>query len=88
METTKIVGLNTKWYRYQLGITQEQLSDITNYKTAYISVIETGDSNLTINTIDIISKALNVKPKQLFDEDTTNKAIDLPTRVDMYARNK
>lgn len=54
MNTSKLVGLNTKWYRYQLVMTQGDLSDSTNFKTAYISVIETGESNITSNTIDLV----------------------------------
>lgn len=84
MNTSKLIGLNTKWYRYQLGITQEKLADITDYKTAYISVIETGDSNLTSNTIDAIAKALKIKPVQLLDEDTAKKALKLPPRINMF----
>lgn len=37
MTTSKLIGLNTKWYRYQNNMTQENLSEITELKTAYIS---------------------------------------------------
>lgn len=86
MTTSKLVGLNTKWYRYQIGITQEEFSNIANFKTAYISVIETGNANLTSNTIDSIAKALKVSQKQLMDEETANLAKSLPPRVDMYKK--
>ena len=87
MNTSKLVGLNTKWYRYQNGMTQEDLSDITNYKTAYISVIETGEANLTSNTIDSIATAFNIHPKYLLEEETAIKAKELPRRIDMYNKN-
>lgn len=87
MNTSKLVGLNTKWYRYQLGMTQEDLSDSTNFKTAYISVIETGESNITSNTIDLIANAFKIKPKYLLEEETAIKAIELPRRVDMYNKD-
>ena len=53
---------------------------------AYISVIETGNANLTSNTIDSIAKALKVSQKQLMDEETANLAKSLPPRVDMYKK--
>jgi len=84
MNTSKLVGLNTKWYRYQLGLTQEKFSFITNYKVAYISTIENGNSNITSNTIDFLAKSLKVKPKDLLDEETAKKALKLPNRVDKY----
>lgn len=54
---------------------------------AYISVIETGDANLTCKNIDTIAKSFGIKTKQLFEESTALKAKKLPTRVDMYIRN-
>ena len=86
MTTSKLNGLNTKWYRYQNNMTQENLSEITELKTAYISILESGDSNITTNTIDIIANALNVTPKDLLDEHTAMLAKELPTRVDTYRR--
>lgn len=86
MKTSKLIGLNTKWYRYQNNMTQEKLSEKTELKTAYISILETGDSNITTNTIETIATALNVKPKDLLDENTAMLATKLPTRVDTYKR--
>lgn len=86
MKTSKLIGLNMKWYRYQNSMTQENLAEKTELKTAYISMLETGDSNITTNTIETIAKALNVKPKDLLDEQTAIRAKELPTRVDSYRR--
>lgn len=87
LKTSKLVGLNTKWYRYQAGITQEVLSELTNYKIAFISIIESGNSNITCNTIDEVAKALQVHPSQLLDVNTAHEALKLPPRVDMYEKN-
>lgn len=84
MTSMEIIGLNTKWFRYQKKITQEEFANITKFKMAYISTIENGDANLTCKNIDYIAKALNIKPAMLFDEDTAKKAQKLPKRVDMY----
>lgn len=84
MTTMELIGLNTKWYRYQNNLTQEQYANITNFKMAYISTIETGNANLTCKNIDFIAKSFNIKPKLLLDETTAQFAKKLPKRVDMY----
>lgn len=62
MTSMELVGLNTKWYRYQNNLTQEQYANKTKFKMAYISVIETGNANLTCKNIDFIAKSFNIKP--------------------------
>ena len=57
MTSMELIGLNTKWYRYQKNLTQEQLAEMINFKMAYLSTIETGDANLTCKNIDIIAKS-------------------------------
>lgn len=87
MTAMELVGLNTKWYRYQKGLTQEQYANKTKFKMAYISIIETGSANLTCKNIDFIAKSLNIKPYQLFQEETAKQAKKLPSRVDTYYKN-
>lgn len=86
MNIMQLVGLNAKWYRYQKGITQEQFANKTKFKMAYISTIETGNANLTLKNIEVISKIYNVKPELLFNEETAKLAKKLPARVDTYNR--
>ncbi len=86
MTAMELVGLNTKWYRYQNNITQEQFANITKFKMAYISTIENGNANLTCKNIDFIANAFNIKSELLFNEETAMKAKNLPNRVDMYKK--
>ena len=86
MDAMKRVGLNTRWYRYQKGLTQEKFSEITNFKMAYISVIESGNANLTCRNIDVIARSLGIDVELWFSEKTANKAINLPMRVYMYKK--
>ena len=88
MTSMELVGLNTKWYRYQNNLTQEQYANKTKFKMAYISVIETVNANLTCKNIDSIAKSFNIKPILLFNEETAKMAKKLPVRVDMYRKNK
>ncbi len=87
MTSMELVGLNTKWFRYQNGLTQEAYANKTKFKMAYISTIENGDANLTCKNIDFIAKSFNIKVELLFNEETARKAKDLPSRVDMYKHN-
>lgn len=87
MNSMILVGLNTKWYRYQNNLTQEQFANMTKFKMAYISTIENGDANLTCKNIDLIANTFKIKPEALFNEITANKAKTLPKRVDMYIKN-
>ena len=88
MTSMELVGLNTKWYRYQNNLTQEEYANKTKFKMAYISVIETGNANLTCKNIDFIAKSFNIKQELLFNEKTAKLAQKLPVRVDMYNKNK
>lgn len=82
MDTMRIVGLNVKWYRYKKGWTQEDLADITGFKMAYISTIETGNANLTCKNISVLSNIFKIDDAQLFDKVTARKAKNLPKRID------
>ena len=88
MTSMELIGLNTKWYRYQMNLTQEQYANKTKFKMAYISVIETGEANLTCKNIDFIANSFGIKPEQLFREETAEKAKKLPKRVDMFIKDK
>ncbi len=86
MTSMELVGLNTKWYRYQNGLTQEEYANIIQFKIAYISAIETGNANLTCGNIDVIADSFKIHPSKLFNEQTALKAKQLPKRIDMYKR--
>ena len=81
MNIKEIVGLNTKYYGYKLGLTQEKFANLTNFKMAYISIVENGKANLTLDNIKIIADSLNIKPELLFNIDTAREALILPNRI-------
>ncbi|MBQ9205161.1 MAG: helix-turn-helix transcriptional regulator [Treponema sp.] len=59
---------NLRYWRNKAGLTQEQLSEKIGYGTGYISEIESRNMFPKPETIDAISKALNITPAQLFEE--------------------
>ncbi len=83
MKSMKLVGLNTKWYRYQKRWTQEVFAERSGFKMAYISTIESGKANLTCQSIDFIADTFDIEVWHLFCEATARKAYQLPRRVDM-----
>ncbi len=84
MTLSEIIGLNVKWYRYQKKMTQEQYAQKAKFKIAYISVIETGNTNLTCKNIEVLAKSFDIRPEQLLNEETAKLAMHLPTRLYMY----
>lgn len=50
----------------QKYMTQEQYANKTKFKMAYISVIKTGNANLTCKSIYFITKYFNIKPFFVF----------------------
>lgn len=86
MKASELVGLNTKWYRYKNGLTQEQFAEKANLKMAYISIIECGHSNASCNNLDVIASILNIRLIDLFNEETALLAKKLPNRIDKYKK--
>ncbi|WP_078557033.1 helix-turn-helix domain-containing protein [Bacillus alkalicellulosilyticus] len=72
METINIkllFGNNVKKYRKLLGLTQEQLAIQTGLHRTYISEVERGLRNVSLENIYILSKALEIKMSDLLTFD-------------------
>lgn len=67
MEIQKKFGSNVRDLRRKANISQEELALRLNADQAYVSRIEAGQMNVTLETIDEISKALNVSAKEFFE---------------------
>lgn len=61
----KRAGSNIRKFRKRRGWTQEKLAFETNMHRAYIGQIERGEKNIGIKNLEKISKALNIKTKDL-----------------------
>lgn len=64
----KHVGLQIKKLREEKNMSQEDLANDCNIPKSQIGRIERAEINTTLKTIYLISKALNVQPKDLVDE--------------------
>lgn len=65
-----IFNKNIKYYRKKLGLTQEDLAEISGLSISYIKQIESKReySNVTFITLSKLSMALNVTIRELFTE--------------------
>ena len=62
----KQVGKRVRELREARGLTQEQLAEKAGINGKYFGGVERGEANLTLTTIDKISKALAVPVAELF----------------------
>jgi transcriptional regulator with XRE-family HTH domain len=68
MDLRGVFGLNVQRLRREKKLSQEQLSFISKRTRAYISSVEAGRRNATLDTLEILAKALNVEPHQLITD--------------------
>jgi len=60
-----ILAQNLRYFRHQLGISQEELADICHLHRTYIGSVERCERNVTLTTLDTLAKGLGVKVCEL-----------------------
>lgn len=65
MKLRAVFGLNVQRLRRERGLSQEQLSFVSGRTRAYISSVEAGRRNATLDTLEILAHALAVEPQDL-----------------------
>ena len=73
MKLRGVFGLNVQRLRRERKLSQEQLSFVSGRTRAYISSVEAGRRNATLDTVEILAKALNVEPQELVSASAANK---------------
>ena len=68
MDLRGIFGMNVQRLRREKGLSQEQLSFLAGRTRAYISGVEAGRRNATLDTVAFLAKALAVEPHMLTTE--------------------
>ena len=66
MDTKKMIGARIKEIRTKKGITQEGLSERMEINPKYLSSIERGKENPTLNTLIKLSESLEVDLGEIF----------------------
>jgi transcriptional regulator with XRE-family HTH domain len=57
----KRVGQRIRTLREKRGLSQEEFADICGLHRTYVGSVERGERNLTLNSLQTLSKALKVK---------------------------
>lgn len=64
----KRIGQRIVAFRKGLGMTQEDLAGEANIDRSFLSEIENGHKNLSVETLKKIADALKIKPSSLIDD--------------------
>lgn len=67
-DSKALIAKNLRLKRLECGFKQEELSLIVGRDNSYISKLENARMNATINKLDCIATALNIKTKDLFED--------------------
>ena len=63
-----LVGQRNRYYRLNLGLSQEKLAELSGCHPTYVGQLERGEKNATIESIERISSALSVSLSRLFEK--------------------
>lgn len=63
-----VLAKNVKTLRVKRKLSQEQLGELCDFHPTFISMMERKQRNVTISTLEIVARALEVEPFQLLME--------------------
>lgn len=73
MDIIEILGINIKKYRLNLNLSQEELAFRSGLHRTYLSDVERGNRNLSINSLGKIATALNLDTYELLKENKNER---------------
>ncbi len=81
MKLKTILGKNVKYHRYRKKLTQENLAEVLSVSPNYVGRLERGQHSPSLEKIENIAKALDIKAFELFLE--RDDYDNLPERVNL-----
>jgi transcriptional regulator with XRE-family HTH domain len=66
-----LFAANMKRLREEAGFSQERFAESIGFHRTYVSAVELGKRNVSLDNIDKIAKALEVRPADLLSEGWT-----------------
>ena len=87
MVDIKTVGKNIKKYRCIKKITQEDLAERTGKTSQYISIIESGNANISVSLLVKIAAVLGIHPSLMLDNKDENPCDDCERRIKYLTRD-
>ncbi|MCR5087499.1 MAG: helix-turn-helix domain-containing protein [Lachnospiraceae bacterium] len=73
MNLLVVFGSNVRYFREQIGVSQEKFGEMCGLHRTYISDIERFTRNISLDNVQKIAQALNIEPFELFLERTQSK---------------
>lgn len=58
VEIRSVLAANVRALRSHLGVSQEELADLCGLHRTYVGAIERGERNVTLSTLEVLSRAL------------------------------
>ncbi len=75
-DISNIIGKRIRNYRIKQNLSQEKLAELAGCHPTYIGQIERGEKNATIESIEKITKSLNIPLSRLFEKISEENTID------------
>ena len=72
MDVVRLLGENVRRYRKLKGMTQEQLAANAGMERSYVSDLERGTRNPSVQALGRLADALKVEPHMLLMDDSTS----------------
>jgi transcriptional regulator with XRE-family HTH domain len=67
MELRRIVAQNLRRLRQDRGLTQEELADLAGLNRNFVGMIEREENAPTVDTLEVLAKALDVEPGRFLE---------------------
>ena len=83
-EIARVVGQRIRYYRINLGLSQEKLAELSGCHPTYVGQLERGEKNATIESIERICVALSISLSRLFEKLGSDQAETQNTPHDCY----
>ena len=81
MGTKQLIGIRIKKIRNSKELTQEKLAELVGINSKYLSSIERGKENPTLNTVLKLAESLNVNPNEIFQDISIENPQNLKRRI-------
>ncbi|MBZ9758168.1 helix-turn-helix domain-containing protein [Mesorhizobium sp. ESP6-5] len=86
MNARSAIGWNLRKFRLARGLSQERLALEAGIDRAYLGRIERGSENVTVSTLELVAKALEIPVGMLFEEPEPGSTRPGPLRSGRKAR--
>ena len=64
-----IFARKLKAFRVKKGLSQEELADMAGLHRTYVGSVERGERNISIDNMELLARALNIKIMDLLNDD-------------------